>query len=210
MDRYLITHSLLNSWLYLMRENPYETADSDDDKMAEFMLVLTRKPTPTTEAMQRGNDFEDLIFHTMKGCPDWENPWQESAAKIAAVLHGGLWQYSAKKEVEINGMPFLLYGRLDALKAGHVYDVKFTGKYDVGKFVSFTQHPMYMALVPEAMDFTYLVSNGGYVWHEKYRRDETAPIEPIIADFIDWLKLNGLFDVYKEYWLAKKKEDSHV
>lgn len=208
MDRYLITHSLLNSWLYLLKGNPYETADSEDNKMQEFLMVLNREPTPVTEAMQNGNDFEDMVEDTMQGCPDWSRKWQEAAAKIAAVVSGGLWQYSAKKDVEIDGMNFLLYGRLDALKAGHIYDVKFSVKYDAGKYVTFTQHPMYMALVPEAMDFTYLVSNGASVWREKYRRDETPPIEPIISDFIAWLEANNLMGIYKSKWIAKKRDDN--
>lgn len=203
MERYLVTHSLLNSWMYLLRENPYETADSEDNKMEEFLRVLRREPTEVTEAMQNGNEFEQLVADTMYRGADWTHKWQEAAAKIAATVHGGLWQYSAKREVEIGGMRILLYGRLDALKAGHIYDVKFSVKYDAGKYVTFTQHPMYMALVPEALDFTYLVSNGTNVWHEKYRRDETPPIEPIVADFLVWLETNGLMELYKEYWLAR-------
>lgn len=209
MDRYLITHSLLNSWLYLLKENPHETADSEDNKMQEFLMVLNREPTPTTEAMQNGNEFEALVSETMHGRPDWAHKWQEPAAKIAAIVSGGLWQYSAKREIEVDGMHFLLYGRLDSLKAGHINDVKFSIRYEVGKYVNFTQHPVYMALIPEAIDFTYLVSNGSYVWKEKYRRDETPPIEPIISDFIAWLEANNLMGIYKKNWLAKRR-DSHA
>ena len=35
--RYLMTHSLLTSWLYTMRENPYEDTTSESDPMGEFM-----------------------------------------------------------------------------------------------------------------------------------------------------------------------------
>lgn len=61
MGRYLMTHSLLSSWLYTMKGNPYEDMTTERDPMAEFMLTLRREPTPTTEAMQNGIDFEDLV-----------------------------------------------------------------------------------------------------------------------------------------------------
>ena len=40
MAAYLITHSLLSSWLHLIRENPYEDLTTEGDPLAEFMLVL--------------------------------------------------------------------------------------------------------------------------------------------------------------------------
>lgn len=51
MAAYLVTHSLLSSWLHLIRENPYEDLTTEGDPLAEFMLVLRREPTPRTEAM---------------------------------------------------------------------------------------------------------------------------------------------------------------
>lgn len=40
MARYLMTHSLLSSWLYAMKENPYEDASTERDPYAEFLQVL--------------------------------------------------------------------------------------------------------------------------------------------------------------------------
>ncbi len=87
-------------------------------------------------------------------------------------------------------MDVVLYGRLDALKAGTIYDIKFSKGYERGKFYSSTQHPTYMLLIPEAQTFSYLVSNGMDVWTECYRRDETPDIRPIISDFF---RLAGCF-----------------
>ena len=55
MAAYLVTHSLLSSWLHLIRENPYEDLTTEGDPLAEFMLVLRREPTPRTEAMHGQN-----------------------------------------------------------------------------------------------------------------------------------------------------------
>jgi hypothetical protein len=89
----------------------------------------------------------------------------------------------ARKAIKVRGMDVVLYGRLDALKAGTIYDIKFSKGYERGKFYSSTQHPTYMLLIPEAQTFSYLVSNGMDVWTECYRRDETPDIRPIIRTF---------------------------
>lgn len=206
MPRYLMTHSLLSSWLYAMKENPYEDATTERDPYAEFLAVLRREPTPTTETMQKGIDFEDLVtaivnedFDSMQ---KYDDKWLDAAYKVADVVGGGLLQYRAKKEIQVAGMTFLLYGRLDALKAGAIIDIKFSGSYEKGKYVDSTQHPTYLEIVPQATHFTYVITNGSTVWKETYRRDETPDIAPIIADFVSWLDANGLMDVYKEKWSA--------
>lgn len=200
MARYLMTHSLLSSWLYTMKENPFEDMTTERDPMAEFMLTLRREPTPTTEAMQNGIQFEDLVTAIINGCANPRDQWYEAAEKIARRCAGGILQYKAKKAIEVGGMSFILYGRLDCLKAGEIIDIKFTKSYDTGKYFSSTQHPTYFELIPEASRFTYLASNGSAVWPETYRREEAPSIYPVISDFIDWLRAVGLLEVYQEHW----------
>ena len=221
MDRVLMTHSLLGSWLYALRENPYEDMTTERDPMEEFKTTLARKPTPVTPKMQMGIDFEDLVTAILQGkkeaayctetrdhqidrkiLPVQDNPWYEAAAEIANQIQGGILQYRANKSVSVAGLDLVLHGRLDALKAGHIYDIKFT-RYERGKYFDSTQHPMYFELVPEAVDFTYLASNGSDVWTETYRREDTRSIYPVIGDFVSWLSSTGLLDLYKEKWGAK-------
>ena len=203
MDRYLMTHSLLSSWLYAIKENPFEDAASERDPLAEFMQTLRREPTPTNEAMQNGIDFEDLVTAIVAGKGDPNHRWYGAASKIAAIVGGGVLQYRARKEVCVGGLTLVLYGRLDALLAGGIYDIKFSKGYDRGKYFDSTQHPTYLELVPEAEHFTYLVSNGTDVWQEKYRREETPSIFLVISDFLDWLTARDLLGLYQEKWLAK-------
>jgi len=202
MGRYLMTHSLLSSWLWLMKENPYENMTTEKDSLAEFMATLRREPIPTTDAMQKGIDFENLVTDITLGRGDRRHNWYEAASTVAGIVKGGLLQYKTSREIKVKDRRILLYGRLDAIKAGVVYDIKFSGSYDFGKFIDNTQHPTYLELVPEAKKFAYLVSNGSYVWQEAYRRDETASIIPIIEDFFDWLDMQNLTGLYKEKWLA--------
>lgn len=203
MERYLMTHSLLSSWLYCMKENPYEDATSDKDHLQEFLQVLRREPTETTEAMKNGLDFENLVDSVVHGYGDSQNRWYEAAKKIADRVRGGFPQVEINRQVEVSGYALVLHGRLDWLKAGEIVDVKFTKNYDPGEFFTSTQHPMYFALVPEAQSFTYMVSNGIGVWPETYRRDESPSIFPIISDFLEWLTITGHIGLYKTYWLAR-------
>ena len=186
MGRYLMTHSLLASWLYTMKENPYEDMTTERDPMGEFMQTLRREPTPTTEAMQNGIKFEDMVTDIIDGRADPNDPWYAAAEKVARRCAGGVLQYKVKKTIEVGGVSLLLYGRLDCLKAG--------------EFFSSTQHPTYFELIPEARQFTYLASNGSAVWPETYRREEAPSIFPVISDFLDWLRATDLMQVYQEKW----------
>ena len=136
--RYLMTHSLLTSWLYTMRENPYEDATSESDPMGEFMATLRREPTPTTEAMQNGIRFENLVTAIINGNADPGEQWYSAAEKVARRCAGGILQYKAKKTLMVGDMELLLYGRLDCLKAGEIIDIKFSKGYDPGKYFSST------------------------------------------------------------------------
>lgn len=219
---WMITHSLLSSWLYSLRDDPFADGTQEDTSKEDFLRVLRREPTPTTEAMQNGIDFENLVTDIVNGQYKPQvmetrqepnsgeiiesvkhHPWYAAADKVADIVRGGQLQYVAKAVTRVNDMELLLYGRLDALKAGKIYDIKFSKGYERGKYVDSTQHPMYMALVPEALDFTYLVSNGTEVWTEQYRRDETPDILPTVRAFLDWLRMAGLMKVYMEHWAAK-------
>ena len=199
---YLLTHSLLSSWLYAMKDSPYEDATTERDSYQEFLQALRREPGEQTEAMRNGVEFEDLVTDIVNGKADPEHKWYEAAAKVAHIVRGGWLQYKAKKEIMVSGIRILLYGRLDVLKAGEIIDTKFSKGYERGKYISSTQHPTYMELIPEADRFTYLVSNGTEVWTETYRRDETPDIIPIIESFLAYLKDNDLWEVYTSHWAA--------
>lgn len=203
MNRYLMTHSLLSSWGYAMKDNPYEDMTSERDSKAEFLSTLRREKTPPTEAMQNGIEFEDLVKAISVGQGDTEHKWYHAAAKAAAYVANGVEQFTASKEIELrDGTKILLYGRIDWLKAGVIYDTKYTKLYDVGKYYDNTQHPIYLELVPEAYEFTYLASNGLSLWPETYRRDEARSIIPTIEQFMSYLDAVNLIDIYREKWKA--------
>ena len=200
---YMITQSLISSWFYAMTENPYSDATTEDTSWEDFMRTLRREPSVPNEAMQNGIDFENLVTDILNGRADASDKWYAAAAKIAQIIKGARLQLPAKRIVTIRGEEILLYGRLDALKAGVVYDIKFTKHYDAGKYFGSPQHPMYLDIVPEADAFTYLASDGTHVWPETYRRDETSEIIPVIEWLFSWFDTNGLMGTYKRLWVAK-------
>lgn len=202
MAAYLMTHSLLSSWLHAIKDSPFEDSTTERNPMEEFLQVLRREPTETTEAMQKGIDFENLVTDIVNGRGDAENKWFDAAQKVAAIVRGGQLQYKARRRITVSGMDFILYGRLDCLKAGTIIDIKFSSGYDRGKYFDSTQHPTYMEIIPEAEQFVYVISNGSDVWTEEYRRDEVSDIKPVISDFLSWLDAVGLMPIYKEMWAA--------
>lgn len=202
MPRYMITHSLLSSWLYAMKGNPYEDATTERDAYAEFLTVLRREPTPTTEAMQKGIDFENLVTAITEGKGDSSNDWYEAAEKVAQIVKDAPLQVKASREIQVNGMTILLYGRLDSLKAGVIRDIKFSSGYERGKYIDSTQHPTYFEIVPEAIRFEYIISNGREVWTEAYTREDTRSIIPVISDFLYWLQDTGNMEIFTEKWVA--------
>ena len=60
--RYLLTHSLLNSFEYMFNaEEKYQ-----DKTMRDFMNVLNKVKTEPTKAMLAGREFEQLVTEIIK------------------------------------------------------------------------------------------------------------------------------------------------
>lgn len=149
----------------------------------QFKRVLDRVPTPSTEAIKKGFAFE-------KWC---EQYFEETK--------GGVFQLTAKKEIE----NYLLYGRMDCVKAGVIYDYKYTAKYEPGKFLQNFQTAMYFELLPEAQKMSYIISDSDNfcvenLYREDYTRQEVEPIITTIHQFMNWINDNGYS---MEKWITK-------
>ena len=199
----LVTPSLLNSWLYiwLSRDNVKESAndaicleDKQDLAMKkaydEFLGTLRREQTPPNENMLRGIQYEDDCY---KGFTD-----------ASPIIKGGAFQIVGKKDVVVDNVPFLMYGRLDVLKNGIIYDIKRVTRYATQKYLHSAQHGFYLDLFPNASQFTYLAFDGNKLHQETYYRGQYKPTEAILSDFIQWLRENNLWDVYANLWASKK------
>lgn len=203
-ERYLITQSLLNAWLYTF--NCFE--GSEEEAMSDFLAALDRQKKEQTPAMLNGIEFEDAVYAAAHGIARQPHEkWENGIQKVAAIIGRAPVQVKAQRELQAGDMTFLVYGILDALAAGVIYDVKFRnkslGSEDIyGKYLESPQHPAYFYLVPEATEFRYLVSDGEDLYQEVYHREDTPDIKEIIEKFISWLKVMGLLERYKAHWVA--------
>ena len=189
-----ITKSLLDSWLWAFKR---------EDGWDDFLSTLHREKKPPTQAMLDGTRFENVLNNVLKGeAIPADHEWASVITEMSKDLYGAQQQVVLFSDCEVNGQPFLLHGVLDYLLAGSIWDCKFTKNYHLNKYFweGTSQTAMYLALVPEARDFTYIISDGNYVYRERYPRDIVPPIEPIINNFMQYLKKHGLWDVYCEKW----------
>ena len=191
-----ITKSLLDSWLWSFKR---------DDGWDDFIATLNRQKKPPTQAMLDGTRFENVLNSVLNGehLPD-NHEWAYPVRLMADELWGSQQQVTLFRDCEVDGQPVLLHGVLDYLREGRIWECKFTKNYHLNKYFweGTSQTAMYLALVPEAFDFTYIISDGNYVYREKYPRDIVPPIEPTIASFMRFLRAHGLWEVYAEKWMV--------
>ena len=188
-----ITQSLLAAWLY-----SYKTDNGYDD----FLATLNREKQPPTEAMLNGIEFESLVNSALDGTPPpADHKWRECVEWCADYLKGAQKQVLLTKPLVVDGEELLLVGVLDFLRAGVVYDTKFSKTYQYGRYLRSPQTSAYFSLCDgDAKRFEYIISDGNYVYRESYTPDEVEPIENTIHNFLQFLRRYNLYETYKEKW----------
>lgn len=195
MSKYLITQSLISSWEWDLKL---------EGKHEEFLKTLRREPIQQTKAMLNGIRFENCLNAVLNGAEiDTTHEWYKPITELASELQGAQQQVRLSRDISVGDINFVLYGVLDYLRAGVIYDTKFSKTYKVGKYLTSPQTSMYFALVPEASKFSYKICDGEWVYTETYTPDEIEPIERTIQHFINYLKRTSLLDVYLLNWQSK-------
>lgn len=172
--------------------------------LEDFIKVLNKEQFEPTESILKGFEYEKYM--------------QENFEETL----GGAYQVKVSKEYG----DYLLYGIIDCLKGGIIYDYKYTKNYEVGKFFNNHQTLMYLEMVPEAKKMVYLITNKFEqkahisvpidnenvatvettveIFREEYTKDMfPETINSILHKFEQWLKQYNLFDLYKEKWKCK-------
>ena len=187
-----ITQSLLSAWEY-----SFVTDDGYDD----FIRALNREKKQPTIAMLDGIRFESCVNNVLDGSPISEDhEWYKPVTQLARYLEGSQQQVTIFKDIRVDGVDFLLHGVLDFLRAGVIYDTKYSKTYRLNKYLKSPQHPMYLELAPEAYRFEYLICDGAWLYKEVYPREIVEPIEPTIRNFMNYLDMHNLVDIYTEKW----------
>ena len=187
-----ITQSLLSSWEWSFKK---------DDGYEEFLKALKRERTPPTKIMLDGIAFENVLNSVLRGehIPE-DHEWYKVITEMARELDGSQQQVTIFRDINVSGQPFLLHGVLDYLHAGIIYDCKFSNRYELNKYLTSPQTPMYLELVPEARLFEYIISDGKWVYREKYPREIVPSIRDTINQFYKYLLQRNLWEIYEQYW----------
>jgi len=173
--------------------------------LEDFIKVLNKEDFEPSESIVKGYEFEVYM----------QENYEETK--------NGAYQVVVQKE---HG-DYLLYGKVDCLKGGIIYDYKYTKNYDVGKFFNNHQTLMYLEMIPEASKMVYLITNKfdkeipllaplnyeycgeyeykvGDIFREEYTKDMfPETIDSVLHKFEQWLKAYNLFDLYTEKWKCK-------
>ena len=172
--------------------------------LEDFIKVLNKEEFEPTESILKGFEYERYM----------QENYEETL--------NGAYQVKVSKEYG----DYLLYGIIDCLKGGIIYDYKYTKNYEVGKFFNNHQTLMYLEMVPEAKKMVYLITNKfekteypdlnfkdvsnieyevGDVFREEYTKDMfPETIDSILHKFENWLKQYNLFELYTEKWKCKE------
>ena len=202
--RGLITQTLLGAYQYM-----FECQEEYIEEAQEaFMRTLRREPQEPTKAMQNGIAFENVVYRLAAGEKPAANKWAPGAQKVAEYLKGAQIQVRMERPIKVDGNDYLVYGIADGIKAGTIYDVKFSnkslGSSEVyGKYLKSPQHPTYFYLCPGADRFQYLVSDGRDIYTgDAYEPSTCVGIWLFIEDMMQYLEKHSLMDLYREKWRA--------
>ena len=195
-----ITQTLLSAWKYsFITDSGYE----------DFLNALNRVKTPQTKQMLDGIRFEGCVNAALDGAPvDESHEWYKVIVQLRDYLQGARQQVTLFAPITVDGEDYLLHGVLDYLKAGIIYDTKFSATYGsngrIQKYLRSPQTAAYLYLVPEAQKMEYIISDGKYVYREDYTRDDIEPIERTISQFIKYVRQRDLYPVLAEEWSVKE------
>jgi len=198
--KFHLTQSLLSDWQYsFVMEDGYE----------RFVKSLNRVPKKPTEKMLNGVAFEGCVNSTLNGAfiPE-DHKWYKPVMELAKYLHGSQQQVALKRDIIVEGVCFELFGVLDFLRAGVIYDTKFSDSYRLNKYLHSPQHSMYFYLVPEARRFEYLSCDGKFIYKEIYYPEDTEPIELTIRQFMRYLEKHNLIETFTSKWNLKTYYES--
>lgn len=194
-NKYLITSSLVSSWQWgLVLDGAY----------GDFLKALKGEKTKPNRNMLEGQRFENCLNAVLNGAEiEPSHEWYKPIQELYPILFGAQQQVALSKDVTIQGIPLVLYGRLDYLKAGTIFDAKYSKAYSIGKYLDSPQHAFYLELCPEAREFQYKICDGKWVYTETYTPDETTPIEVTIKHFLNFLEKQNLLETYFTFWKSK-------
>lgn len=214
MAKYLITPSLYGSYLWYhdtdfnnMYDDTERAEQAEKQAYQDFLNCLNKIKTPTTEAQQKGIDFETMVYELTDGLePCGDEVEAQGAREVADIIgKGGVWQQVLMKETD----KYLLYGRSDYINRDTIYDIKRTSSYEEGKFLKSIQHQIYFAGADSLEHFKYVIAAGKStpsIFVEYYHK-EPNNLENLLGKvdlMVDFIKSVPEFNkAFNENWIAR-------
>lgn len=156
-----------------MLNSPYGNID-------DFLSTLRKEPFEPSIYMQKGIDFENDVL---------AGKYPEYTPYIKGAL------YQVRIWGVCNGIG--ISGVIDFLQPDVIIDTKWAKSYEVGKYFNSSQHIFY-PYVTKVYKFKYMINPECYIEEYNYKKGSA---EKLIEDFIEWLKVAGYYEEWKERWV---------
>jgi len=203
---FYISPTFLDSFQYYCDSN-----DEYADKSRRDLLNRLNGISITTEAMQKGTDFENLVYAYVDGKAslDSENPLTPIVEGMAGYIRGGLRQVHVETQI----LPdVVIHGFIDVLHKNTVYDIKTTSRYEFPKFLHKNQHLAYLAALKDygITTFKYLITDFSSYYVETYHwRDLMVDeLRGKVNSFFDYLKIDP--EMSEAFRLKTERRDKNV
>ena len=203
-----------------LNEEGYENSEGEKVVFVSFedlINQINRVPFPTTDAQQKGINFEnDVLLMAKNGeksiyAPNIEysenvidkrkNAINENYVEVLKEVTRLLpYAFVTQKLVSrvYNGIEF--YGKVDFAGAGKIVDTKFTSTYQFPKYSNSFQNLYLWACEAEGYkQMEYLVTNGKNVYKEVYSLDYN------FADLLEKMEMFANFCEYNRHLITDKK-----
>ena len=183
-----------------------------EDAYLQLKATLGRAPWKPNPAILRGIDFENSVYSILKDKKEDTVTCSDTFRKILYECKGGEFQKRTKTIIELNGVEYCLYGKIDVFFPDKIIDIKTTGKYGgKDKYLGTSQHHIY-CFGENIHNFDYLVvefvdegtksirgvhkipyESPGIEEEEKYIKGK---IEDMNAFFENYTEAGGLKELY--------------
>jgi hypothetical protein len=115
-----------------------------EDAYSQLKATLGRAPWNPTPAILRGIDFEASIYAILNGKKEETIECSDHFRSVLMACKGGVFQKKTKTIIEMDGVEYCLYGKIDVFFPAKIVDIKTTAKYGgKDKYLSTSQHHLY-------------------------------------------------------------------
>jgi len=128
------------------------------DAYQQLTDTLTRAPFRPNKAIIKGMEFERMACNKSKVADIDSLNASANFKKVCKLIKGGAFQVKTKKFIQIDGVEYVLFNRLDVKFPMLIQDIKTTANYrGAANYLSKWQHKFY-TLTDKIRDFQYIIA----------------------------------------------------